>query len=156
MARPDIDRLLWMVTREAWSDGPLASREPLHAMRGETVACGYEGDLVRLDRLWVDWSAVISIDGPEPCRTCLRTVPIPVGGRDDAWVELYAARSGRKDNAVRGRVVELEPPAGACFEWEYRLDVGRAQFDDGIGDFFAIRRRRVAFERVRTKPRRLP
>jgi hypothetical protein len=154
--RPDADRLLWLVGREAWRDGPMASREPLHASRDGEASCGYGGDVVALDCLWVDWSTLAFIDGPEPCTGCAASVSAPLRRDDDSWVELYSGRSNEQNGAIRDRVIELAPPPGEEFDWDYRVDIGRAQFDDGISDCCRILRRRVFVEHVQRKPRRLP
>jgi hypothetical protein len=154
--RPDVDRLLWLVGCEAGCDGPLAPRGPWHAVRDGTASCGYEGDLVVRDCLWVDWSTLTFIGGPEPCTECGTLVPVPSRRDVDSWVELYSGRSSEKNRAIRDRLVELEPPPGEAHRWDYRIDIGRAQFEDGIGDFFRITRGRIAADHVKKKPRRLP
>jgi hypothetical protein len=125
-------------------------------VRDDTASCGYAGDLVVLDCLWVDRTTLTFVDGPRPCTECATSVPEPSRRDGDSWVELYGGRSTAKNRAIRDRVLGLAPPPGDRHEWDYRLDIGRGQFDDGIGDFFRVSRRRIAADQATRRTRRRP
>jgi len=142
--RPDLDALIWLTAREQWrADEPPASREQLHAVRGSEVYCGFEGPLDVQRLLWVDWSALTYIDGPEPCPECDKLAHRKDLTHLDAFgqvemFEIYGARSSKQNRAILDHIKGLERDLPPRTIWEYRIDVGRAQFEDGIGDFYAI------------------
>lgn len=156
--RPDLDSLLWLTAREQWrATEPPAPREPLHAVRGSKVFCGYEEPIDIQRVLWIDSSVLSYIDGPEPCSECSNLTHRRANDPTE-MVEIYGARSSTKNSALIEHIKRLEPEILPRTIWEYRVDVGRAQFDDEIGDFFSIWRtvRPVKLPPMPLDPKRLP
>lgn len=136
--QPELEAQLWLVGRVPVPLRRLYQREPLHAVKGHSAYCGYAGELEVQPLLWVDWAALTAIDGPEPCVECARLGVRRTERNGISLVELYSDRLTGSFEAIKERLTKLAPEPPAGHRWEYLIDVGRAQFEDGAGDFVRV------------------
>jgi hypothetical protein len=154
--RPDIDAQLWLVGRLPERHRDQFGGELLHAVRGQQIFCGYEGHLDVQESLWADWSLLTGGSGADPCPECERLTIRHSEHNGVRLLELYVGRYSKTFPDIERRIMQLAPTPPSGFRFDYRIDVGRAQFEDGIGDFVAVWRFVTPVQERAKKRRALP